>query len=356
MLQLGIHCVIIDLIVSLCKDISSERKRKWPAEVGPICDREEWVAKGRPNPIGTISASMCPEYHPVQILKVLNDFFQNPGMQDRLRMSIIRRPRQISVDYDPNLHTPHEPLSSMELFNGRRVFGGGVRNDSHPHGGTAISYVNSWDGSEWVHSSLEYEHNYYKAWDCENDFVHPKNGTIGFYTEEYVNRCEWDRRTFGRIPHNMLMYSDIDFRDDNHPYFWDRDNTIRGFTKNEKKKFVHKFLEELCENYKVDGPGVSPFNRVTWYEVSEFIKFYYDSWQGIEHPEGDEEGWVAEDITTEPLSSYRYTSNMYDIPGVWNMDEGGEWSKNFERIMKLGTNHRDDWFNSIWKKKYETSF
>ena len=36
------------------------------------------------------------------------------------------------------------------------------------------------------------------------------------------------------------------------------------------------------------------------------------------------------------------------------MDEGGKWSDNFERIMKLGTNHRDDWYNSIWKKKYRT--
>jgi hypothetical protein len=355
MLQQGIHCVITDIIVSLCKNISSERKRTWPDGVGPICDWEEWVEKGRPNPTGTISSSLLPEYNPIAILRVLNDFFQSTAMQDRLKMSITsQRARNTPVQL-LLFEERESPLidlrtrTSMELFNGYWIgIEGGLRHSQRGESsnGPAISYVNYWDGSEWAHSSLDYISNYYKAWGCENDFVHPGNITIGFYTQGHSSiRHQQD-------PHNMLMYSDIDFWNDNNPYFWDRDETIRGFTKNEKKKIVGKFLRQLCEKYIVDEPGISPFNRATWYEVSEFIKFYYDSWQAIDHPVGDEEGWVAEGISPTPLSCYRYNSNMYNIPGVWSMDEGGKWSDNFERIMKLGSNHIDDWYNSIWKKKY----
>ena len=348
MLQLGIHCVITDIIVSLCKDISSERKRKWPEGVGPICDREEWVAKGRPNPMGTISAGLLPEYHPIAILRVLNEFFQDGNMQDRLKRSITRRRREITADYDPRQHSIDlHTMTSMELFNGVGCsVHGGLRNIIGP----AIPYVNSWDGSEWAHSSLEYISNYYKAWDCENDFVHPMNKTIGFYTQEYIDR---NRESLWSTPeHNMTMYSDIDFRNDNHPHMLDRDGTIRCFTKNEKKKIITRFLRELCEKYMVNEP--SPFVRATWYEVSEFIKFYYDIWQLIDHPDGDDEDWMSKGITTVPLSSYRYNSSMYSISGVWNMEEGGKWTDNFERIMKLGTVHEDDWYNSIWKKKFIT--
>lgn len=356
MLQLGIHCVITDLIVSLCKDISPERKRKWPEGVGPICDRHEWIEKGKPNPTGTISSSLLPEYNPIAILRVLNEFFQDPEMQDRLQISIRRQPTRntpVQTEQRGASLIDLRTRTSMELFNGYWIgIEGGLR---YPHSNSpAISYVDSWDGSEWAHSSLDYISNYYKAWGCENDFVHPKNDTIGYYSQDYLEKLQEGRVPVQGCPHNMLMYSDVGFRNDNHPYLWDRDDTIRGFTKNEKKKIIIQFLRELCEKYIVDEPGVSSFNRPTWYEVSEFIKFYYDIWQGIDHPDGDEEEWVAEGISSTPLSCYRYNSSMYGVPGVWNMDEGGKWSDNFERIMKLGTNHRDDWYNSIWKKKYRT--
>ena len=355
MLQLGIHCVITDLIVSMCKDISQERKRKWPDGVGPICDWHEWEAKGRPNPTGSISSSLLPEYNPIAILRVLNEFFQDPEMQDRLKMSITRqRTRNITVDYDPRQHAMDlHDMTSMELFNGSVPgLNGGVRNsDSRSVSfGQAIPYINSWDGSEWAHSSLDYISNYYKAWGCENDFVHPRNRTIGYCSQDYLDTRHHPLRS----PHNMLMYSDVSFTNDNHPYFVDRDGTLRGFTKMEKRRIISQFLRELCEKYIIDEPGVSQFDRVTWYEVSEFIKFYYDSWQSIDHPDGDEEEWMAEGISSTPLSCYRYNSSMYNVPGVWSIDEGGKWSENFERIMKLGTNHRDDWYNSIWKKKYQT--
>ena len=355
MLQLGIHCVITDLIVSLCKNISPERKRKWPEGVGPICDYHEWIEKGKPNPTGTISSSLWPEYNPVAILRILNEFFQDPGMQDRLGRSITRQPtRNITATYNTeNTLIDLRTRTSMELFNGFWVgIEGGITLPNRS--GPACENFDSWDGSEWANSWPDYISNYYKAWGCENDFVHPKNDTIGYYSQDYLEKLREGQEGGQWCPHNMIMYADVNFRNDNHPYLWDRDDTIRGFTKNEKKRIIIRFLRELCEKYTVDEPGVSSFNRVTWYEVSEFIKFYYDSWQGIDHPEGDEEEWVAEGISPTPLSCYRYNSSMYSVPGVWNMDEGGKWSDNFERIMKLGTNHRDDWYNSIWKKKYRT--
>ena len=362
MLQNDIHCLITDIIVSLCKGISPERKRKWPHEVGPICDWQEWVAKGRPNPTGTISSSLLPQYNPLGILRVINEFFQNPSMQDRLRVSITKRQREITVDYDPSEHAIDlHTMTSMELFNGvGSVLNGGVRNALGP----ATEYIDSWAEdsvvTDW--NSLEYfRSNYYKAWDCENDFVHPKNQVIGYYSQEYLDRLSSLRPTlanYARLtqdPHHSTMYSDIEFTNDNHPYLWDRDDTIRCFTKDEKRKIVKNFITQLCEKYIVNEPGASSFNRVTWYEVSEFIKFYYDSWQAIDHPDGDEDFcWLAEGITTVPLSCFRYNSSMYSVPGVWNMEEGGKWSDNFETIMKLGTNHINDWFNSIWNRKFDT--
>ena len=356
MLQYGIHCVITDLIVSLCKDISSQRKKTWPEGVGPICDWEEWVAKGRPNPTGTISTSLQPEYNPIAILRVLNEFFQDDKMQDRLRMSTTRRTRVITADYAPELHSVDlHTTTSMELFNGvGSSLHGGTRNRIGP----AIPYVNSWDdGTDWDNSPAEYINNYYKAWGCENDFVHPKNVTIGSYSQEYLDRVSNSLTSLGsrENPHGIgEMYPDINFINDNNPSMLDRDGTIQNVTQNEKRKIVYMFLTQLCKKYTVDEPGVSPFDRATWYEVSEFIKFYCDIWQRIDHPDGDEEEWIMEGITTEPLSSYRYISTMYSVPGVWNMDEGGKWSENFELIMKLGTRNSSNWLNSIWSKKYLT--
>ena len=139
-------------------------------------------------------------------------------------------------------------------------------------------------------------------------------------------------------------------RSDPHPQLLSDDNTITNLSKEEKVTYITMFLKFLCTQY--DGEeGNSPVDRATWYEVSEFIKFYHDIWSSFNYSDGDEECWVSENITSGPLTHNHYeNSTMYEIPGVWHSSDGGQWSQNFETIMKLQTN---DWENSIWKKKYD---
>ena len=110
------------------------------------------------------------------------------------------------------------------------------------------------------------------------------------------------------------------------------------------------FLKRLCDEYEGEE-GNSPVDRATWYEVSEFIKFYYDIWSSFDTTDGDDECWMGS-LTSGPMT-YKNgrSSTMYEIPGVWHQDDGGKFSQTFEVIMKLQV---DDWRNGIWKKKYET--
>jgi hypothetical protein len=361
MLQMGIHCAIVKVIVEMCADISTERKRVWSPDVGPIYDHGSWISAGKPHPTSSISRSKLPEVHPVTFLRMLKDFFDLPSIQIKLRRAITRGIRN-NNDMVMGGSWLHREDSTMEYFNGRYTYNdtlhGGVSVGSGSDRGPASNRYLHIEGDENLIGTPEDINEYYKIWDCEGEFVHKRNIGIGHkHTTESFDLVEIGDGIFHRyIPHNFSphrtfqsVYSDEEIHSDNHPHLL-TENIITNLSKQEKLVYISMFLTRLCEEY--DGEeGNSPVNRATWYEVSEFIKFYYDIWSSFDTTNGDDECWM-ESLTSGPMT-YKNgeSSTMYEIPGVWHPDNGGKFSQNFEVIMKLQV---DDWWNSIWKQKYET--
>ena len=231
------------------------------------------------------------------------------------------------------------------------------------HGGLSIGtgigsgpasnrYLNSEGDEDLVGTSRDINE-YYKRWDCEGEFVHKYNLGIGYkHTTEdldWVEIGEGVRHRF-RVHNFASVYSDENILSDPDPEH-KPDNMIINLSKTEKLVYIQMFLTRLCEEYGGEE-GNSPVDRATWYEVSEFIKFYHDIWFSFNTRVGDDECWESEGITTGSMTHANHErSTMYQIPGVWHLSDGGKWSENFETIMKLQV---DDWGNSIWKKKYET--
>lgn len=365
MLQKGIHLAIINVITVLCNTISSERKRVWPRAINPIYDRESWISAGKPEPLRTRSSSECPEVHPFTLLCVLNDFFNIPIIRDKLKLVVTRKRRENieSLLDSPLIDWTDRVDSTMEFFNGKRYdqLEGGLDSEGNFGGfnlpGPASNRYssNEREGVQANSGSSEDINNYYMEWDCDGDFVHKKNLGIGWNRNSVEHRT-WLQEvgTWGNFnSHNFscVYGSAVEYiRSDPHPQLLSYDNTITNLSKEEKVTYITMFLKFLCTQY--DGEeGNSPVDRATWYEVSEFIKFYHDIWTSFSYSDGDEECWVSENITSGPLTHNNFeNSTMYEIPGVWHSSEGGKWSQNFETIMKIQTN---DWKNSIWKKKYD---
>ena len=93
-------------------------------------------------------------------------------------------------------------------------------------------------------------------------------------------------------------------------------------------------------------------NRVSWYEVSQFLNFYHDTWQKI-NITGDSEGWDRDDREYSglyPINISLVDKSFYQLPGVWDPEDGGDIIANFKAFMGLGN---DSWETSIWKRKYE---
>ena len=365
MLQKGIHLAIIKVITELCNTISCERKRVWPRDINPIYDRETWISAGKPNPLRTRSSSECPEVHPFTLLCILNDFFNIPIIRDKLKLAVIRKRRENieSLLDSPLIDWTDRVDSTMEFFNGKRYdqLEGGLDSEGNIGGfnlpGPASNRYssNERDGVQANSGSPEDINNYYMEWNCDGDFVHRKNLGIGWNRNSVEHRT-WLQEVGTWSNFNSHSFSSVYgvadeyIRSDPHPQLLSNDNTITNLSKQEKISYISMFLKHLCAQY--DGEeGNSPVDRATWYEVSEFIKFYHDIWSSFNYSDGDEECWVSENITSGPLTHNHYeNSTMYEIPGVWHSSEGGKWSQNFETIMKLQT---DDWENSIWKKKYD---
>lgn len=356
MLQKGIHLAIVKVIVGMCSDISTERKRVWSSDLGPIYDYNTWVSAGRPHPILTISRGNLPEIHPFTFLRILKDFFDLPSIKEKLQRSLIRRRRE-NLDTIMGGSWLHRIDSTMEFFNGRHYgpnnnfYGGLSIGQGYQTGPASNRYLNN-EGDEDLVGTPEDINWYYKRWDCEGDFVHKHNLGIGYkHTTEELDWVE-NEAVFRRFRvHNFAsVYSDENIHSDPNPEH-KQDNMITNLSKIEKVVYISMFLTRLCEEYEGEE-GNSPVDRATWYEVSEFIKFYYDIWFIFDTRVGDDECWESEGITTGPMTHKNgESSTMYQIPGVWHPDDGGKWSQIFETIMKLQV---DDWRNGIWKKKYET--
>mgnify|MGYP001353753774 CR=1 FL=1 len=355
MLQKGIHLAIVKVIVGMCTELSSQRKRVWSG--GGIYDFRTWTAAGSPHPMSTISRENLPEIHPCTILRILKDFFDLPSIKEKLQRSITQMRRE-NLDMIMGGSWLHRTDSTMEFFNGKywglndNLHGGLSIGQGYQTGPASNRYLNS-EGDDDLVGTPGDINEYYKRWDCEGDFVHKHNLGIGYKhtTEEldWVEIGEGVRHRF-RVHNWNSVYSDENIRSDLDPEFTP-DNMIINLSKEEKLVYIQMFLTRLCEEYEGEE-GNSPVDRATWYEVSEFIKFYYDIWFSFDTRVGDDECWESEGITTGPMTHKNgESSTMYQIPGVWHADDGGKWSQNFETIMKLQV---DDWRNSIWKKKYET--
>lgn len=356
MLQKGIHLAIVKVIAGMCSDISTERKRVWSSDLGPIYDYNTWVSAGRPHPRSTISISNLPEIHPVTFLRILKDFFDLPSIRDKLRAAISHRRRE-NIDMIMGGSWLHRTDSTMEFFNGKHwglndnLHGGLSIGQGYQTGPASNRYMNS-EGDENLVGTPGDINEYYKRWDCEGDFVHKYNLGIGY--KHTTEELDWDENEAGfrrfRVHNFASVYSDENIHSDPNPEH-KQDNMITNLSKMEKVVYISMFFARLCEEYEGEE-GNSPVDRATWYEVSEFIKFYYDIWFSFDTRVGDDECWESEGITTGPMTHKNgESSTMYQIPGVWHPDDGGKWSQNFETIMKLQV---DDWRNGIWKKKYET--
>ena len=354
MLQKGIHIAIVEAIIFCCKNVSSERKRVWSEEEGYIYDHDTWISAGRPRPVRTLSPSRCPEIHPLTILRILKDFFGLNMIKDRLLDAITRRPRE-NIEMIMGSSWIGRRDTTMELFNGK-INGGidcsiglTIGNDLYHTGPASRRFLTTVVEGDVV--TPEDINEYYKRWDCEGDFVHEKNIGVGYkYQNMNVDLGPGVAQNFNS--HNFSsVYGGIpeNIRNDHHPYLL-QDNTIVNLSKPEKLTYINMFLKKLCAEYHGEE-GNSHVDRATWYEVSEFINFYYDIWSSFDTIDGDEECWESEHITSGSLTYKNHeSSTMYEIPGVWHHTEGGKWSQNFETIMKIQTN---DWMNSIWKKKYD---
>tara|TARA_Y100000287_G_C14220111_1_gene355774 strand:+ start:38 stop:1252 length:1215 start_codon:yes stop_codon:yes gene_type:complete len=307
--------------------------------------------------MSTISRENLPEIHPFTFLRILKDFFDISSIKEKLRGSMTRRRRE-NLDMIMGGSWLHRTDSTMEFFNGKYY---GVNDNLHGglsigqgyHAGPASNrYLNS-EGDDDLVGTPGDINEYYKRWDCEGDFVHKYNLGIGYKhtTEEldWVELGEGVRQRF-RVHNFANVYSDENIYSDPNPEY-KPDNMIINLSKTEKLVYIQMFLTRLCEEYDGEEEN-SPVDRATWYEVSEFIRFYHDIWFSFNTRVGDDECWEYEGITTGPMTHANHErSTMYQIPGVWHPDDGGKWSENFETIMKLQV---DDWRNSIWKKKYET--
>jgi len=355
MLQKGIHLAIVNVIVGMCTELSSQRKRVWSG--GGIYDFPTWVAHGSPHPMSTISRENLPEIHPFTFLRILKEFFGISSIKEKLQRSLTRRHRE-NIDSIMGRSWLHRTDSTMEFFNGRyygvndNLHGGLSIGQGYQTGPASNRYLNS-EGDDVLVGTPRDINEYYKRWDCEGDFVHKCNLGIGYkHTTEELDWVEIGEGVGYRFRvHNFSsIYSDENIHSDPDPEH-KPDNMITNLSKDEKLVYIQMFLTRLCEEY--DGEeGNSPVDRATWYEVSEYIKFYYDIWFSLDTRVGDDECWESEGITTGPMTHANHErSTMYQIPGVWHPDDGGKWSLNFETIMKLQV---DDWRNGIWKKKYET--
>ena len=354
MLQKGIHLAIVKAVIFCCQNVSSERKRVWPGEEGPIYDHDTWISAGRPHPIRTLPPFRCPEVHPLTLLRILKEFFGLNTIKERLQDAITRRTREnIETIMGPSWRIERRD-TTMELFNGK-INGGidcsiglTIGTDLYHSGPAGRRFLSTLEGGDVTPEDIN---EYYKRWNCEGDFVHEKNLGIG-HKFQNINVVLGPGVTQNFNSHNFSsVYRDIpeNIRNDPHPYLL-QENTIVNLSKQEKLTYINIFLKKLCAEYRGEE-GNSPVDRATWYEVSEFINFYYDIWSSFDTTDGDEECWESENITSGPLTYRNHeSSTMYEIQGVWHHTDGGKWSQNFETIMKLQTN---DWVNSIWKKKYD---
>ena len=170
-------------------------------------------------------------------------------------------------------------------------------------------------------------------------FVHKYSGAIG----------ETDCIPGGGSNEIDKWVYDVELKNDKGMFI---ESMITNFSKKTKEYYILLFLKKLCETYKGEEK-VNHGNRASWYEVSEFIKFYFDVWNRISGPGDDEVWWKT-------MKKEDSSGTIYELNGV---DVGNEVVENFKavylfhceegyRMMKIGNDIYGPY--GIWLKKYET--
>lgn len=338
MLELGAHTAIIASIVECCSTIDSFRKRVYAPEHSPVVDWKDWVHKRRPNPLRSVKQSKVPKVDPFEIIRILKEFFDMPEIQSKTVGVLKKR------SYPGEIYR----LSIMDRFNGNwndgiECMGGvrtGVQNRPQPYSIQQFSLPRAYTDEEDIEEYLE---RFYLENDAGGHFVHPKSYGVCMDTP-WGDGYEQPPHTFGI--YNVRMEDDPELRE-----LWGTGDTIKAYSADEKKKYVEIFCKTLCERYKGEEGNKLP-NRVSWYEVSQFLNFYHDTWQKI-NITGDSEGWDRDDREYSglyPTNISLVDKSFYQLPGVWDPEDGGDIIENFKAFMDLGI---DSWETSIWKRKYE---
>ena len=188
----------------------------------------------------------------------------------------------------------------------------------------------------------EHLERFYLENDAGGHFVHAKSYGVCMDTP-WGDGYEQPPHTFGI--YNVRMEDDPELRE-----LWAQVIQLRLYLPM-KKKYVEIFCKTLCERYKGEEGNLLP-NRVSWYEVSQFLNFYHDTWQKI-NITGDSEGWDRDDREYSglyPTNISLVDKSFYQLPGVWDPEDGGDTIENFKAFMDLGI---DSWGTSIWKRKYD---
>jgi len=304
MLKAGIHRAIIQSIIYCC---SVENVPEW-------IQKEEKIIKGA---------------HPFHILRILGEFF---CLEDVVK-------RASKVMECSKIGEKNRTNTAMEDFNGfsdKSDLYGGLGYYSKTSRYSLSPELTSFKTEEEID---ELVWRIYSGYKVQGMFVHKYSGAIG--EKDYVPGG-------GLNGIEQWIYSD-ELKDDQGNLI---ETMLTNFTERTKKHYILLFLKQLCETYKGEEK-MNDADRVSWYEVSEFIKFYIDIWDRISG-EGDDEIWW------KTMKKEGDTGTIYELT---DFDVGNEIIDNFRavylfhcydgyKMMKIGNDMYAPY--GIWLNKYKS--
>ena len=303
MLQPGIHRAIIESIILCC---SSEYIPEW-------IQKQEQIVKG---------------VHPFQLLRVLCEFFQSEDIKRRT----------VKVKECSKIGKDNRSNTAMEDFNGfsgeNGIYGGlGYSSGKSRYG--LSSEITSFKTEEEIDQLIWKIYSGYKV---QGMFVHKYSGAIG----------ETNCIPGGGVNEIDKWVYDVNLETDKGVFV---ESMMTNFSEKTKQHYILLFLKKLCETYKGEEK-MNYANRSSWYEVSEFVQFYFDVWDRISGPGDDEIWWKT-------MKKEESSGTIYELKGV---DVGNEVIDNFKavylfhceegyKMMKIGNDIYGPY--GIWLKKYE---
>ena len=266
--------------------------------------------------------------HPFQLLRVLGEFFRSED--------IVRRVRQV-IEYS-GVGERNRTNTAMEDFNGLSdksgLYGGLGYNSKTTRYSLSYDLI-SFKSEEEIDQLIWKIYSGYKV---QGMFVHKYSGAIG--EKNYVPGG-------GLNGIDQWVY-DISLEDDTGNF---TGSMMTNFSERTKKHYILLFLENLCETYKGEEK-MNPADRPSWYEISEFIRFYIDIWDRISGVGDDEIWWKT-------MKKEGSNGTIYELTGF---DVGNEIVNNFMavylfhchdgyKMVKIGNDMYAPY--GIWLKKYQ---